>query len=137
MKIMSAVLLTLIPLAHVNANSLTRAYVHSVSSAAGSTEVVVGRASTTRDHGGAWMRIQTDDVGYGNNPQARLLGNALREVKTEPLCNSGGSLTPCNRGTVVGYRRTWDASGHQGGNFEYMVIPNGAGGPVRVNFQVR
>ncbi|KJV30760.1 hypothetical protein VI08_14675 [Luteibacter yeojuensis] len=130
-------LLAVLPFVPVNANSLSRAYVYRVDSALAGSEIITGRSSTTRDHGGAWMRIQTDDVGYGNNPQARLLGNALREIKTEPLCNSHGSLAPCNRGTVVGYRRTWDASGHQGGNFEYMVIPNGTGGPVRLNFQVR
>lgn len=123
----------------VQANSLTRAYVSGVVSTKGGPERgLTGQSQTSRDHGGAQLLIFTDDIGYGNNAQARLLGSPLREIRTEALCNVGGQPSPCNgRGTVIGYRRTWDASGREGGNFEYMVIPNGIGGPVRVNFQVR
>jgi hypothetical protein len=84
------------------------------------------------------MQITTDNIGYGHSAQARLLGRPLREIRNEPLCDVNGQPQPCRgRGTVIGYRRTWDASGLDGGNFQYMVIPNGVGGPVRVDFQVR
>ncbi len=119
-------------------NNLSRAYVSLVSSAAGGAEAVVGRPSTIRDHGGTWMQITTDDIGYGHGAQAWLLGSPLREIRSEALCNVNGQPRPCHgRGTVIGYRRTWDASGREGGNFQYMVIPNGVGGPVRIDFQVR
>jgi hypothetical protein len=137
--LIAAAVLAIYPVhATSQSNNLSRAYVSAVASAKGSTEFVEGRSSTVRDHGGAWMRITTDEIGYGRNAQARLLGSPLRELGSLPLCNVGGQPTPCyGRGTVIGYRRTWDASGREGGNFEYMVIPNGIGGPVRVDFQVR
>lgn len=121
------------------ANNLSRAYVYSVESSQGGREYLRPWShSTSFNHGGAMMRITTDEIGYGNNAQARLLGFSLREVGTVPLCNVQGYVDPCNgRGTIIGYRRTWDASGHDGGNFEYMVIPNGVGGVKRVNLQVR
>ncbi|WP_081916299.1 DUF4879 domain-containing protein [Luteibacter sp. 9135] len=56
------------------------------------------------DHGGAWMHVVTDDLGYGHNAQATLLGSPLREIRTDPLCNVGGRAAPCHgRGTVIGY----------------------------------
>jgi hypothetical protein len=122
-----------------SANNLSSVHVYSVESSQGGTELLSSWASSTSaDHGGASMRITTEEIGYGNNGQARLLGFPLREVRTVPLCNVRGYARPCNgRGTVIGYRRTWDASGRDGGNFEYMVIPNGVGGVRRVNLQVR
>lgn len=121
------------------ATNLSRVSVHSVESSQGGREILPPRSgSTSRDHGGSMMRITTEEIGYGNNAQARLLGFPLREVGTIPLCNVRGHATPCaGRGTIVGYRRTWDASGRDGGNFEYMVIPNGIGGVQRVSLQVR
>lgn len=47
------------------------------------------------------------------------------------------ALRQCRRGdTIIGYRRTWDVSGHEAGNFQYMVFPNGVGGVFRLGFQV-
>ncbi|NID15606.1 DUF4879 domain-containing protein [Luteibacter yeojuensis] len=121
------------------ANNLSSVYVYSVDSTQGGTETLSPWASSTsRNHGGARMHITTEEIGYGNNAQARLLGFNLREIQTQPLCNVRGYARPCNgRGTIVGYRRTWDASGRDGGNFDYMVIPNGVGGVRRVNLQVK
>ncbi|MGN6091610.1 MAG: DUF4879 domain-containing protein [Luteibacter jiangsuensis] len=121
------------------ANNLTHVSVYSVESSQGGVERVSSwSSSTSRDHGGARMHVTTEEIGYGNNPQARLLGFSLPEIRTVPLCNVRGSVLPCNgRGTVVGYRRTWDARGRDGGNFEYLVIPNGIGGVQRVSLQVR
>lgn len=121
-----------------HASALTGAYVYQVNSAAGGREDVSGQSTTTKDHGGAWMQITTDDIGDGKAAQATLLSNALRQIKTEPLCRNGGTVGLCRRGEiVVGYRRTWDASGHQGGNFEYAVYPANSGKEQRVKFQVR
>jgi hypothetical protein len=118
-------------------NALTRAYVYEVNSAAAGNEKVAGRSNTMKDHGGAWMRIVTEEIGYGGNAQAQLLSNSLREIGKEPLCRAGAGLGKCRRGdTIVGYRRTWDASGHQGGNFEFVVYPAGSGSAQRVAFQV-
>lgn len=135
-RIALALLCLVAPASH--ANSLTRAYVYRVESATGGNEIVTGRTTTAKDHGGAWLRIFTEEIGYGRQPQARLLSNSLREIAKVPICNVGGGLGTCRRGdTVVGYRRTWDASGHQGGNFEYVVHPAGSGSAQRVTFQVQ
>jgi len=119
-------------------NNLSRIYVHHVTSTKGGVEnIPQGGSWTARDHGGGQLQITTDEIGYGNNAQARLLGSPLREVGTQPLCNIGGRPQPCNRGTIIGYRRTWNASGSEGGNFEFMVNPNGPGGWKRTTLQIR
>jgi hypothetical protein len=44
------------------------------------------------------------------------------EVQTQALCNVRGHVDTCNgRGTIIGYRHTWDASGRDGGNFDKGV----------------
>jgi hypothetical protein len=137
MKRIALAFLTLVATS-VHSNTLTRAYVYRVDSASGGQELVTGRTTTTKDHGGSWMRILTEEIGYGREPQAKLLSNSLREIASQPICRVGGSLGPCRRGdTIVGYRRTWDASGHQGGNFEFVVYPAGSGSAQRVAFQVQ
>lgn len=119
-------------------NNLSRIYVHDVTSTNGGFEAIPqGGSWTAQDHGGPKLTITTDEIGYGNNAQARLLGSPLREIQTQPLCNAGGVPKPCNRGTIVGYRRTWDASGREGGNFEFMVNPNGVGAWKRAALQIR
>lgn len=119
-------------------NNLSRIYVQGVTSTKGGYESIPqGGSWTAKDHGGSVMRVVTDEIGYGNNAQARLLGSPLREVSTQPLCNVGGRAQPCNRGAIIGYRRTWDASGREGGNFEFMVNPNGVGAWKRATLQIR
>ncbi|TCV93955.1 uncharacterized protein DUF4879 [Luteibacter rhizovicinus] len=76
------------------------------------------------------MTIVTDEIGYGRYAQATLLSNPLQEIRTEPLC-SAANPQPCSRGTIVGYRRYWNASGYQGGNFNFTVYPSNGGGSVR------
>lgn len=137
MKGTALVLLCLVA-AGANANPLARAYVQRVESASAGSEIVSGRTATAKDHGGPWLHIYTDEIGYGREPQAKILSNALREIARIPICNIGGGVAPCRRGeTIVGYRRTWDASGHQGGNFEYVVYPAGGGTAQRVTFNVQ
>lgn len=127
------------PLAANCATPLTSARVVVVSSTkAGSETIRPGAAGTSRNHGGARLQIITDEVGHGQHAQATLLGFTLREIRTEPLCNVGGQAKPCaGRGTIVGYRRTWDASGREEGNFQFRVFPKGIGSPITVNFTVR
>ncbi|MBB3227538.1 hypothetical protein FHW69_002161 [Luteibacter sp. Sphag1AF] len=112
-----------------SASTLTSAHVVAVHSAQGGNEVIPpGAWSTQQDHGGANMTIITEEIGYGRFEQASLLSNPLREVRREPLCDYGAPA-PCNgRGTIVGYRRHWNASGFEGGNFQFTVYPNSNGG---------
>jgi hypothetical protein len=120
-------------------NYLSRVYVHKVVSSKGGSEVIPqGGSWTARDHGGPVLQIITDEIGYGHAGQARLLGSPLRQVKYESLCNVRGQLGSCPRGaTVIGHRTTWDASGREGGNFEFMVLPNGYGDWKRASLQIR
>lgn len=37
---------------------------------------------------------------------------------------------------IVSYRRTWDASGREDGNFQFRIFPIGLGSPIQVNFTV-
>jgi hypothetical protein len=120
-------------------NQLSRVYVHHVySSKGGSEPIPQGGSWTARDHGGALLQIVTDEIGYGHAAQAKLLGSPLRATKYESLCNVGGRLGTCSRGaTVIGHRTTWDASGREGGNFEFMALPSGSGGWKRATLQIR
>lgn len=127
------------PFAANCATPLTSARVVSVSSTKAGIEAIGrGVTATSRDHGGGRLQIMTEEIGIGRHAQATLLGFTLREIRTEPLCNIGGQARPCTgRGTIVGYRRTWDASGREGGNFQFRVFPIGLGSPIQVNFSVR
>jgi len=120
-------------------NTLSRVYVHHVTSSKGGTEVIPqGGSWTAKDHGGATFQIVTDEIGYGHGAQARLLGTPLREVKYESLCNVRGRLGPCPNGaTIIGHRSTWDASGREGGNFEVVVLPSGFGSSKRATLKIR
>ncbi|HXO99973.1 MAG TPA: DUF4879 domain-containing protein [Luteibacter sp.] len=126
------------PLAASCATPLTSARVSVVSSTKGGTEAIGrGVTGTSRDHGGARLQIVTEEIGRGQHAQATLLGFALREIRTEPLCNVGGQAKPCaGRGTIVGYRRTWDASGREDGNFQFTIFPVGLGSALRANLTV-
>lgn len=120
---------------------LTSAYVVEVKSAKVGTERLNAHSTSKQyDHGGPTMTIVTDEFGYGQHAQATLLGSPLKEIGSVPLCNQRGVAAPCNgRGSVIGYRRTWDASGREGGNFQFVVYAtNGSGGNAqRVNLQIR
>lgn len=127
-----------LPITAIGATNLTRVRVLSVTSAkAGAETLNAGATSTSRDHGGAWMKITTEEIGFGKNMQATLLGFSLRQIRTEALCNVGGQAKPCTgRGAIVGYRRTWDASGREDGNFQFTIFPLGLGSAQRVNLTV-
>jgi hypothetical protein len=129
----------LFPIAATSATNLTRVRVFSVASAkAGAESINSGASSTSRDHGGGWMTITTEEIGFGKNMQATLLGFSLRQIRSEALCNVGGQAKPCiGRGAIVGYRRTWDAGGREGGNFRYTIFPKEYGQPVQMTFTVR
>ncbi|URL59132.1 DUF4879 domain-containing protein [Luteibacter flocculans] len=121
------------------ANNLSNVQVVAVESPNGGREYLSPwSSSTARDHGGGWIKVTVEEIGYGNNQRATLLGYSLRETDTQRLCNVGGYAGLCRRGgSIIGYRRTWEVRGLDGGNFEYMVIPNGIGPTRRVHLTIR
>ena len=121
------------------ANNLSSVRVVAIESPKGGYEhLSPWSSSTTRDHGGGWIKVTTEEIGYGNNQRATLLGYSLQETGTERLCNAGGYAEVCRRGgLIVGYRRTWEVRGLDGGNFEYSVIPNGIGPMRHVHLTIR
>lgn len=76
-------------------------------------EGVSGLYSTYADHGGAWMQIITDELGYRNWGMATMNGVPLQEIYSVPIVDSYRN--------VVGYRRWWLADGFQSGTFYYRA----------------
>ncbi|UYX52454.1 YolA family protein [Bacillus thuringiensis] len=66
--------------------------------------------STTRNHGGSHLYITTKEIGYGQNPFAKMNGSAVKSIGSTII---GGN-------PIVGWYYKWDASGHQQGTFEYQ-----------------
>lgn len=66
--------------------------------------------STTRNHGGSYLYIYTKEIGYGQNPNAKMNGSAVKSIGSTVI---GGN-------PIVGWYYKWDASGHQQGTFEYQ-----------------
>lgn len=83
-------------------------------------EPVSGWTDTYADHGGAWMQIITDEMGYRSWGIATLNGLALREIYSVPIVDTLQN--------VIGYRRWWQADGFQGGTFYYRAQSINAGG---------
>lgn len=82
---------------------------------------------TLGDHGGAQMRVVTQELGYGNNPVATWNGgqvSASVNYKTDTICVNWartGYDIPCLAGqTVVGFRKYWNFDGYQNGVFTYQ-----------------
>jgi len=121
------------------ATILSDVSIYSVKSTQGGTEYLTpSMSSTERNHAGEVMHITTEEVGFANNARALLHGRFLNEIKTVPLCDIQGRPSPCKSGgKLVGFRRTWDASGHKVGKFEYVVIPNRLSGLRQVGLLVK
>jgi hypothetical protein len=83
-------------------------------------EVVSGLIGTYADHGGAWMQIITDELGYRSWGMATLNGSPLQEIYSAPIVDSFRN--------VIGYRRWWLANGYQGGTFYYRALSINSGG---------
>jgi hypothetical protein len=84
-----------------------------------------GQLSTFYNHGGAQLRVVTDELGYGHIPVARMLGAVLpssANYQTQYICVSGGVLVlGCSPGqSIVGFRKYWNVDGRQSGNFSYQ-----------------
>lgn len=94
------------------------------SSNQGSEAIADAATSTTKNHGGAQMRVLTVEVGFGNNRVATINGNVLpasANYSTTPFCSLSFS-TPCSPGqTIVGYTRWWNIDGYQSGTFSYRT----------------
>jgi len=86
-------------------------------------QIRTGQLATVSDHGGTQLRVTTDELGYGSNPIAKMLGATLPAYTSQTICRnfSGVLVTPCSAGqTVVGWRRIWKLDGTQSGNFTYQ-----------------
>ena len=66
--------------------------------------------STSRNHGGKYLYITTKEMGYGQNPFAKMNGSNVKSIGSTII---GGR-------PIVGWYYKWDASGHQQGTFEYQ-----------------
>ena len=97
------------------APDLTEMGVYKVASMNAGIEDVYQKISTQLDHGGDALYIFTYEFGYSSNYSriAMINGARLKEINSEPILNS--------LNTVIGWKRLWDASGHQGGYFTYKA----------------
>jgi hypothetical protein len=87
--------------------------------------IAAAQTTTTYDHGGAQLRVVTDEFGYGNVPVARYNGSVLpssTNYLTQTICWNGSAyVLPCSAGqTVVGWRKYWNLDGKQNGLFSYQ-----------------
>lgn len=85
------------------------------------------QTATTFDHGGTYLRVVTDELGYGSIPVATWNGGVVSSAKnyqTETICVNwagNGYNIPCLAGqTVIGFRKYWNFDGYQGGSFSYQ-----------------
>jgi hypothetical protein len=93
-------------------------------------ENVSGLYSTYADHGGAWMQVITDEIGYRIWGQATLGGSVLQQLGSQPIYYSGTN-------TVAGYRRWWKADGYQNGQFVYTASSINAGPTLQAIIQIQ
>lgn len=90
---------------------LTSLNVVQVESELGGVETINQNSfSTSRNHGGKYLYITTKEMGYGQNPFAKMNGSNVKSIDSTII---GGR-------PIVGWYYKWDASGHQQGTFEYQ-----------------
>jgi len=81
---------------------------------------------TSYDHGGAQLRVVTDELGYGSIPFATMNGSQLPSSSnyyTQPICQDayGNYTLSCSAGqSIVGWRKYWSVDGYQSGLFYYQ-----------------
>ncbi|MEH7592246.1 DUF4879 domain-containing protein, partial [Bacillus toyonensis] len=93
------------------AATLTSLNVVQVESELGGVETINQNSfSTSRNHGGKYLYITTKEMGYGQNPFAKMNGSNVKSIYS----------TIIGRRPIVGWYYKWDASGHQQGTFEYQ-----------------
>jgi hypothetical protein len=95
------------------------------SSNVGWESITAAQTTTVYDHGGAQLRVVTDEFGYGNVPVARYNGSVLptsANYLTQTICWNGSAyVLPCSAGqTVVGFRKYWNLDGKQNGSYSYQ-----------------
>ncbi len=93
-------------------------------------EAVSGYYSTSVDHGGTWMQVITDEIGYRSWGQATLAGSVLQELGNQPIYYSGSN-------TIAGWRRWWKADGYQGGQFVYTASSINSGPTLQAIIQIQ
>lgn len=93
---------------------LTSLNVVKVESQLGGVEFIgPNNLSTIKDHGGSYLYIYTNEMGYGRNPIAQMSGQKLKKVESKMIDINGDR-------TVDGWEYKWDASGQQNGQFKYQ-----------------
>lgn len=96
-------------------------YVAAVASEAAAEEQPPSSATTTSaDHGGAWLRIDTVEVGQGRDPIATFNGNPLRYAWRQAVTVEGKS----------GWKTRWMVEGASAGLFRYQVVSTARPWPV-------
>lgn len=98
---------------------------HIGSSQIGWEAIGAAQTTTAQDHGGAQLRVVTDELGYGHVRVARFNGGVLPIAAnhlTQRICWNGSAyVLSCSAGqTVVGFRRYWKLDGKQNGSFSYQ-----------------
>lgn len=93
-------------------------------------EDVSGLYSTIGDHGGAWMQVITDEMGYRSWGQATLGGSVLQELGSV-------GITDGYSNTIIGWRRWWKADGYQSGQFVYTASSINAGPTLQTFIQIQ
>ena len=93
-------------------------------------EGVSGLYSTSYDHGGTWMQIITQEIGYRSWGQATLLGSTLQEIGSQPIYYTGTN-------TIAGWQRWWRADGYQSGQFVYTASSINAGPTLQGIIQIQ
>lgn len=95
------------------------------SSQVGWEAIGAAQTHTAQDHGGAQLRVVTDELGYGHVRVARFNGGVLpisANHLTQRICWNGSAyVLSCSAGqTVAGFRRYWKLDGKQNGSFSYQ-----------------
>ncbi|MFC4161158.1 DUF4879 domain-containing protein [Chitinimonas lacunae] len=81
------------------------------SAVAAEEQPAAGAASTRTDHGGAWLRVDTVEVGQGREPMASFNGRPLRYSSREPVNLNGRS----------GWRTRWMIEAAEAGLFRFQA----------------
>lgn len=63
--------------------------------------------STSNDHGGTWLEVTIEEIGYAGYRQATFNGNSMTLISTTPIDNNNDSI-------IDGYECTWRYSSSTG-----------------------
>jgi hypothetical protein len=76
--------------------------------------IPTGGLSTTRDHSGTWLKVQTREDGYGQNQIARFNSYNMRLIQSVAVVDAGRN--------IVGWHRVWQYTGSfSSGRFTFQA----------------